>query len=62
MTAEMVGMEVSIAQQKLEELKLKAPEMRRQHLKSCLQKAKDREDKIAAVSILRMLYREASQK
>ena len=58
----MADMEVFIARQKLEELKLKAPEMRRQHLRSCLQKAKDREDEIAAASILRILHGEASKK
>ena len=36
--------------------------MRRQHLKSCLQKANDREDEIAAASILYILHREASKK
>ena len=35
-TAEMVDMEVFVTQKKLEELKLKSPEMRRQHLKSCM--------------------------
>ena len=62
MTAEMVDMEEFIAQQKLEELKFKAPETCWQHLKSCLQKAKDKEDEIAAAPIICILYREASKK
>ena len=36
--------------------------MRCWHLKSCLQKAKDREDRIASASILRILHREVSKK
>ena len=62
MAAEMVDMEVVIAQQKLEEPKLKAPEMLRQHLKSCMQNAKDREDETAAAAILHILHREGNKK
>ena len=62
MTWEMVKAEVYICCKKIEELRLKAPEMRRQHLKNRLQHHRDRGDEKAAAAVLRILHREASVK
>ena len=62
LTRAMVDAEILICLRKIEELKLKAPEMRRQHLKNRLQVARDNGQEEKAAEILRILHREASRK
>ena len=47
---------------KIDELKLKDLEMRRQHLKNRLQLANDRQDKKSTADILRILQQEVDRK
>ena len=54
-----VDLEIHICNKKLKEYAPQAAEMRRKHLKECLQKARDSEDDDKAAAILRILHREA---
>ena len=62
MSIDDVECEIAHAHRKILELKLLAPEMRRKHLKKCLQRAKDKGDETKAAEILRILHKEANRK
>ena len=62
MTREVLNAELIICHAKIEDLKLKAPEMRRKHLKGRLKLAQERGDEEAAAAILKILHKEASRK
>ena len=51
-TEKNVEMELFIVQKKLEELKIKAPAIRQEHLKACLKQVQDKADEKAASAIL----------
>ena len=62
MTLELAEADYFTCQTKIKELKLKAPEMRRRHLKSRLKHAKDREDEESAAAIIPILHKEENRK
>ena len=62
MITEALDVEVFIVMKKIDELKLKDLEMRRQHLKNRLQLANDRQDKKSTADILRILQQEVDRK
>ena len=62
MTMQEMDMEAFVIMKRNDELPLKAPEIRRQHLKNRLQVAKDQQDEKAAKDILQILHQTADKK
>ena len=62
MTRGELDMEVAICTKDLKELAKKAPQLRRDHLKSLVKSAEARGDAERVTAILKILHREASRK
>ena len=62
MTMDQVELDIFVCIGQLKALDEKAPQLRREHLKNCLKKARTRQDEERAAIILRILHAEAKRK